>query len=206
MRALVLAAILCCIGCDDGGMGPTDAAPPVDAGTLVNDGSQMIVTTDSAVSGGAVSDGAIVAQDGGVPPSDSGPAAETGTIQGNVTRTARPRAGGIGALFIAVFDRDPVFDPDNVVVVGGDQINDADMNPSDVSIPYRIEAVPVRAETYFITAFLDDDGTVDTSDPDTLGPDRGDLISTMGLATPRVGVTEPGVVTKDIVLNINLPF
>ena len=170
----------------DGGPAPSDSGPvaPMDAG----------VTPDDA--------GPPRPSD---PPSepDSGAAASSASLVGVVTRTAEPRAGGVGHLYVAVFDRDPVLDRDSARVVGNARVDDADMRDPGAAIPYRVDELPPRSEPYFVIAFLDDNANVDPSAP---GPDRGDLVSLNGLSAPSVTAAGPEDVALDIVLNTTLPF
>lgn len=127
----------------------------------------------------------------------------TGTLFGVVTRSAAPMAGGVGGLYLAVFDGDPL---------GGGQpvantlIEGADMNAADVEIAYQIDGIPVRAEDYFVIGFLDDNGTVNPNDMSSQRPDRGDLVSLQGFGAPSVTVDTPGETEFDIDLNVNMPF
>lgn len=139
------------------------------------------------------------------PVADAPPAASGGSIGGTITRSAEPAAGGRGHLYVAVFDRDPVSMRDEAVVVARTIVMDADMSDPAAAIPYEVGGVPPRAEAYYVTAFLDDNGTVGT-DPATAGPDRGDLVALEGFASPSVVVDAEHRVTLDLVLNFNLPF
>lgn len=155
---------------------------------------------------------AVLACGGGSPPppdassaADAPPAASGGTIGGTITRSAEPAAGGRGHLYVAVFDRDPVSMREEAVVVARTIVIDADMSDPAAAIAYEVGGVPPRAEAYYVTAFLDDNGTVG-SDPATAGPDRGDLVALEGFASPSVVVDAERRVTLDLVLNFNLPF
>jgi len=161
---------------------------------------------DDAGSGGMADGGTAGETDaGGAGGTDAGGTAAAGRLEGVVTRTAEPRAGGIGHLYIAVFDRDPVTNRDSAVVVARTLIENADMSDDAAEIPYSVEEVPPRAEPYFVTAFLDDDGDAGM-DPETAGPDMGDLVVLEGLGSPQVTVSSAETVSFDIVLNTNLPF
>lgn len=139
------------------------------------------------------------------PAADAPPAAAGGSIGGTITRSAEPAAGGRGHLYVAVFDRDPVSARDEAVAVARTIVMDADMSDPSAAIPYEVGGVPPRAEAYYVTAFLDDNGTVG-SDPASAGPDRGDLVALEGLASPSVVVDAERRVPLDLVLNFNLPF
>lgn len=140
------------------------------------------------------------------PRPDADPTAPTATLSGNVVRTTAPKAGGLGNLFVAVFENDPVTSMSDAAPVGQALVEDADMSADDAAIPYEVTGIPVRAEPYFIVAFLDDNDNASTDDPATAGPDRGDLVSLQGLASPSVSLDQAGVTTYEIVLNIAMPF
>ena len=131
------------------------------------------------------------------------PATTTGTLHGDVTRTAMPRADGIGDLFVAVFDRDPVTEMAEAQVVAAARLEDVDMSSADARIAYEVTGIPPRAEPYFVIAFLDDNDNV--TDPTMAAPDRGDLVTIEGFGAPSVTVSEPVRVDRDLVLNLNVP-
>lgn len=177
------------IACDGEAPGSVDAAAPdATAAPPVVDAGE---TDSGRVDSGRGSDRDAAAPAGG------------GSLVGSIRRTAEPRAGGVGHVYVAVFDRDPVLNRDDAVLVGRALVEDADLRAPDATVSYRVNEVPPRAEPYFVTAFLDDNGTVDAANP---GPDRGDLVSLDGLASPSVTVDRAGDVPFDIVLNANLPF
>jgi hypothetical protein len=132
----------------------------------------------------------------------------TGTLFGSVTRTAEPAAGGVGPLFIAVLDGEPVSlgggPRPNVVAVT--LIPDADMRARDASIPYRVTGIPPRAQPYYVSAFLDDNRNADTTSESNAGPDRGDLVSLNGIGSFTVTIAEATDVRFNIVLNNRMPF
>ncbi len=57
-----------------------------------------------------------------------------------------------------------------------------------------------------MSVFLDDNGTVDVSSEESAGPDKGDLISLEGFASPIVIIDAPGAFELDIDLNMAMPF
>ncbi|GAB5543086.1 MAG: hypothetical protein RLO52_26805 [Sandaracinaceae bacterium] len=185
-RIWVMCVLLSAFGCDgespamDAGTDRVDAAPAPDAGPPAE-------------------------PDAGDPPAPDAAAGMTGGLAGVVTRTAMPRAGGVGHLYLAVFDRDPVTNRDTAMVVGRVIVEDADMSSADAAIPYAIDGIPPRAEPYFVSGFLDDNMNAGT-DPETAGPDRGDLVTLEGFGSPTVTVSSAETVAYDIVLNTNLPF
>ena len=132
------------------------------------------------------------------------PAPTTATLHGVVTRSGTPAVDGIGGLYIALFDMDPVVAMDEASVVGSAFVPDVDMSAAGASIAYEMADIPPRAEPYFVIAFLDDNDSV--TDPTAAAPDRGDLISLDGFAAPQVTLSEPTRVELDIDLTENLPF
>ena len=146
------------------------------------------------------------------PPADGGgdPAPDAGAsgavrLHGVVSRSVTPTADGDGDIYIAIFDRDPVLAMADAVAVGNAFLADADLSADGATVPYSVEDLPVRAEPYFVIAFMDDNGNVDPSDPESAGPDSGDLLSLRGLASLSVTLAEPGDRELDIDLNSVLP-
>ena len=126
-------------------------------------------------------------------------------LSGNVMRSVPPSEDGVGDLYIAVFDADPVWASDTAQLVGRQLITAADLSADGSSIAYRIEDIPPRSTAYYILGFLDDNGNVDGSAP---APDKGDLI-TFDLNTfgaPQVAITSGGEVIQDVDLNAEMPF
>ncbi len=128
---------------------------------------------------------------------------DTATLFGVVTRSAAPAAGGVGGLYLAVFDGDPL---GGGQLVANSRIVGADMTSPDAAIAYQIEGIPARADEYFIIGFLDDNETVDPNDEDSQRPDRGDLVSLQGFGAPKVTIDVAGEKEFDIDLNVNMPF
>jgi hypothetical protein len=190
-RASLLCAVLL-TACGGGSPDPDAATPPVDAAAPPAD------------------DAFVVPEDAFAPAADAGPvdapSAGAGSITGHVTRSAMPAAGGRGHLYVAVFTSDPVVDRMGARNVANARIDDVDMSAAGARVPYTVTGIPPRPEPYFVTAFLDDNRTVDPSSPESAGPDRGDLVALEGFGSPRVTVPDARPVTLDLVLNFNLPF
>lgn len=129
-----------------------------------------------------------------------------GTLVGKITRSTEPKSGGKGGLYVAIFERNPITDMNNPGLVARTFIPNADMSAAGASYDYTLGPIPPRAEAYYITAFLDDNNTVDMNDPSNAGPDRGDLVSLNGFSFPTVMVTQPSQQTLNLVLNTALPF
>ncbi len=129
-----------------------------------------------------------------------------GTLRGAVTRSTEPRAGGVGSVYVAVFEDDPVLRRDTARRVSEIVIDSADFSSPGARYTYEISDIPPRSEPYYIIAFLDDNATVDMSTPALAGPDRGDLISLEGLSAPTVVIPSATPVTVDLDLNFSLPF
>ena len=211
LRLFTLLMLAQALGCgDDDRVG--DASTPIDSGSTVGPDAGP-GTVDSGPP--AMTDGGPVAMDGGPPAmtdggpvaTDGGPVGSTGAIAGNVSRSASavPEADGVGPLYVAVFDQDPVTNRATATVVARVLVEGADLSSATATIPYAVEGIPPRAEAYYVTAFFDDDMNAG-SDPATAGPDRGDLVSLMGLGSPRVTVSGATTVDFDIVLNTALLF
>ncbi len=161
-----------------------------------------VVLASSLLLGACGDDGAATSD---VPMGDMAVASGTASLTGSVTRSATPTAGGDGDVYIAVFDRDPVLDMANAMVVGSGFLEDADLSADGATVPYTIEDIAVRAEPYFLIAFMDDNDNVDASDMANAGPDSGDLLSLRGLASVSVTLDTPGAHDLDIDLNSVLP-
>ncbi len=133
--------------------------------------------------------------------------AATGTLSGSVSRTASPGSAGDarGPVYIALFDRDPISNMSSAVVVSRVRIENVDLSGGGATIAYSLTDIPPRATDYFIVAFLDDNANVDPMST-SAGPDKGDLVSLDGFASPKVKVTAPEVKTHNLVLNSVLPF
>ena len=136
---------------------------------------------------------------------DASPAS-LGSLTGKITRSAMPMGDARGPVFVAMFDRDPVANQMTAQVVARAFIENADLAGANAQLAYTLPDIPPRAEDYYLIAFLDDNGNVDVNNPAGAGPDRGDLVSLDGLASPKVKVTAAGMTAHDIVLNSVLPF
>lgn len=138
---------------------------------------------------------------------DAPASAATGTLSGSVSRTATPSSTGDarGPVYVALFDRDPVANMSSAVVVARVRIENVDLSGSGATVAYSLTAIPPRAADYFIVAFLDDNANVDPTGT-SAGPDKGDLVSLDGFASPKVKVTAAEVKTQNLVLNSVLPF
>lgn len=161
----------------------------------------FVALTACLLSGACGDDGAAT----DAPPGDMASPSGAASLAGSVTRSAMPTAGADGDVYIAVFDRDPVLDMANAVAVGSGFIEDADLSADGAMVPYAVDDIPVRAEPYFLIAFMDDNDNVDASDMASAGPDSGDLLSLRGLASVSVTLDSPGAHDLDIDLNSVLP-
>lgn len=155
-------------------------------------------------SGGGDDGSATSGSDDGAPQDDSGDGGTgaQGSLTGSVTRTADPVNGGVGDLYVAVFDESPLVNME-AALVGQALIEDVDMTAADAVATYSIEGIPARPEPYFVVAFLDDNGTASTDAP---GPDMGDLVSLEGTGAPEVVVVPEETTAFNIVLNAVMPF
>ena len=89
-------------------------------------------------------------------------------------------------------------------------VDDADLSMDSSRITYRIEGIPLRAEPYYISAFLDDNDNVDEQMPDSIAPDKPDPIDAelqgFSLSFPTVTVDSAAEVTFDLDLKFKRPF
>jgi hypothetical protein len=139
--------------------------------------------------------------------SDPEPGMTTASLMGEVTRSIEPVHGGIGTLYLAVFELDPVENMDaGLMPLAQATVAEVDLHAEGSSVTYEITDIAPRAEPYFVTAFLDDNGTVNVADPETSGPDMGDLVSLDGFASPAVVLDKAGTLAFDIDLNFAMPF
>jgi len=129
-----------------------------------------------------------------------------GTLTGTITRSAAPANGGVGPVFVALFERNPVIDMMNPGLVAFQRIENVDFNPAGTMVTYELTGIPPRPEVYYITAFLDDNMSASVDSPESAGPDRGDLVALDGFASPSIAIDSETTFTKDLVLSISLPF
>lgn len=141
-------------------------------------------------------------QDMSAPPEDMTTQGTTATLTGTLTRSTDPRNGGIGNLYIAVLDGDPILGSPNLVA--RQLIENVDVNPADFSITYEVKDIPVRSEKYYYTAFLDDN--MNAGMGADAGPDKGDLIELSGFSVPTKVIDQPITYQVDITLNNAVPF
>jgi len=132
---------------------------------------------------------------------DTDPA--TASISGEITFSVPIVDDGVGNLYVAVFDKDPVWDSANATAMGQQIISDVDFNVDGPVPTYSISGIEPRSTAYYVLAFFDDNGTASEITPT---PDKGDLISfdlnTVG--APQVMIN--GDTTKDIDLNAEMPW
>lgn len=136
----------------------------------------------------------------------SNPGGGTAKVAGTITRSAAPMGDAVGDVYVALFDRDPVTQMSQAQLVARARIAGANLAAANATVPYELPDIPPRAETYYLVAFLDDNGNVDMAHPEKAGPDKGDLVSLDGLAAPKLAVTAPGTQAHNITLNSVLPF
>ncbi len=127
-------------------------------------------------------------------------------LAGSITRTAAPMGDGMGDVYVALFDRDPVAQMSQAQVVARQRLVGVNLAGAGASIAYELADITPRAADYYLVAFLDDNGNVDAAHPEQAGPDKGDLVSLDGLAAPKVAVTSAADHAHPITLNSVLPF
>ena len=200
----ITASVGLLMGCgSDPAMTGSDAgsSPTPDSGLSPDSGSPGL-----SDAGPGESDAGPGESDAGSGGSDADVPTGGATLVGTITRSAAPAAGGVGHLYIAVFDIDPVMNRDTAMLIANSRVENADMSAADASVTYSVPGIPPRAEPYFVTAFLDDNMSVVATDASSAGPDRGDLVAIMGFGSPSVAATSATEVAFDIDLNFNLPF
>lgn len=132
-----------------------------------------------------------------------------GVLVGKITRTAMPKNGGVGPVFVAMFEKNPITSSTSGAdpgLVAFQRIENVDFTDPATAVLFRLEAIPPRPEPYFITAFLDDNMSANTAMPESAGPDRDDLVSLDGIGSPKVTINAPGESTLDLVLNFAMIF
>lgn len=123
-------------------------------------------------------------------------------LSGTISRTATPKAGGKGPLYVAVFEGNPVVDSKNAVLVAQTVVTDADLSAPDAKVSYRIEGIAPSARERQVLAFLDDNRT---ARPPAPGPDAGDLVTLDGIGGIKVTLSMEKEVPLNLVLNAVIP-
>ncbi|HEY2516066.1 MAG TPA: hypothetical protein VGI39_34580 [Polyangiaceae bacterium] len=169
------------------------------------------VTPDATMAGGGSvqnsddSGAPAPAMDASQPPS-SCDASACASLVGAVKRTAtQPAHGGKGAVYVAVFEGNPVTDAAGAKVIVRTLLTDQDLSSAGASVAYRIDGIPTASAPYQVIAFLDDAQAVSTTKPQ---PASGDLISlqlTGGISGIPVTLADGGVTTLDLPLNALMP-
>jgi hypothetical protein len=178
---------------DDGSSGDVEGPPDASGGretdpdaTTTGDSTTGVTTTGND----ETTDGLTTGVDGMV------------SIAGSVTRTAMPTSGGVGNVYVAIFDADPIVSSD-ATPLGQAILESVDMSGEGAVSTYQIDGlVPTDAEL-FAVAFLDDNGNADQTSP---GPDMGDLVTLDGTGVPRFSLEPSGVTPLNLVLNAVMPF
>lgn len=139
------------------------------------------------------------------PGDESSGAADTGqggefSAGGTVSSDAAPFMDndGIGDLYIVAFD-----DMCGGNAATGTTIVGADLSDPANTVPFTIEGL--AAGTFFLTAFLDDNGD---ADPNAPGPNMGDIVMADGVMAGcvEVEIVDASVDGAALVLNLALPF
>ena len=132
---------------------------------------------------------------------DTDPGA-TFTVNGSIRQLdLQPWKGNdlAGPYFLAMFDACNADPPSPPIANGGGEADLSDGNTA----PFEFTDVPNG--TWYIVAFLDDNGNVDPKNP---APDQGDLVLADGFDPGCVEVVVDGadVTDVDVALNFVLPF
>ena len=179
---------------DGGGGGGADSSVAAPDGSSPS-GSDASTANDAAQGGDA----------GGMPGATCD-GATCASLVGRVVRkaTTKPQHGGIGNVYVAVFDGNPITDMNNAHVVGRVIVANADLSADTASVAYRVDGVPTRAAEYQVIAFLDDDHDATAQSP---APNKGDLasIDLAGFGGIKVTLAHAGDTSLDLPLNAALP-
>ena len=211
--AKLLAVALVACSSEGPGAGEVTSPVPTEAG---GPGRNETPKGTEPVAQGQTPTAGTVAGPVGNPPSQEPSASEgackdakaCGALTGVVKRTStKPKNGGKGALYLAVFRGSPITDEKSAVVVARQVIRSVDLSADGAQVSYRLQGIPVAAdEDYEVIAFLDDNGTATDASP---VPDKGDLcslqISGAGVSGVRARIPTAGDVALDIRLNVVMP-
>jgi hypothetical protein len=202
-RAVLVASVLyACGGASSSGDGSPGSSAGSDASVAL-DGSS--VHGDASVGVGDASSSPDASTDAATAPlgCDAG---TCGSLVGHVSRksTTMAQHGGVGNVYIAVFDGNPIADQANAKVVAQTVLMNVDLGASSASFAYRVDGIPVRAAEYQVVAFLDDDHNASATNP---APSKGDLVTIdlMAFGGVKAPVTKSGDTTLDLQLNAALP-
>ena len=127
------------------------------------------------------------------------------SLSGHVTRSAEIQEDGVGDLYVALFENNPVVlgEAPEPILVARVRLEAQDLNADDCAVRYTLEGIPPREEAYYVITFFDDNGTIDEEAP---GPDKGDLMSLSGPTADEVVLDAPEAFEHDMVLNAVMPI
>jgi hypothetical protein len=203
---LFFSALYMLVGCgsdaQSGRESGANDAGSVDAGSGATDGGAPSLADASSVLDAAVDVGVGV----GDASAASCDASSCASLVGHVVRkaTTKPQHGGIGNVYVAVFDGNPITDMAHARVVGRVIVADADLSSDTASVAYRVDGIPARATEYQVIAFLDDDHDATAQSP---APNKGDLasIDLAGFGGIKIVIAGAGDTSLDLPLNAALP-
>jgi hypothetical protein len=209
MKRSVLVALLLLSACS------SSSAPPSNGGGGDDVGAPDASSRGPVVDGAALTPAPVDASSGAPDAARDSGGADTGgpcsaascaALVGHVKRTStKPQHGGVGSVYVAVFDGNPVTDASHATVIARTLLAQVDLSADGAEVAYRVDGVPPRAQAYQVIAFLDDGGAVSSASPQ---PAAGDLIS-LQLAGSIEGVpitlAAAGDVTLDLPLNAVMP-
>ena len=182
---------------DDDTTANDDDAAPDDDDTTANDDDAAPDDDDTT----ADDDDAVDDDDAADDDDDSPPSGEA-LLGGVITRSADLEHDGLGDLYVAIFDGNPVDLVNTPNVLATHLLPATDLTDPTTQIAYAVAVVP-SGDLLHVMAFFDDNGNVDVSVP---GPDQSDLVSLEGLAAPTVVVASDDGGALDLDLNFAMPF
>ena len=140
------------------------------------------------------------------PPSVSDDGGASASLVGSVKRTStQPAHGGKGAVYVAVFQGNPVTNASGAKMIARTLLSNQDLSSAGAQVAYRIDSIPLASAPYEVIAFLDDANAVSAANPQ---PASGDLISLQlsgGISGVPVTLADPGLTSLDLPLNALMP-
>jgi hypothetical protein len=112
-----------------------------------------------------------------------------------------PGQDGIGDLYVAVFDKNPIADS-TAKPIGNQLVKGANLASPSAKVPYSVGGLPTNGGTVYVVAFLDDDGNAAADQK----PHKPDLVTLDGIGPITIKLQPSGTTTKDLVLNAEMPF
>ena len=159
--------------------GCTDEPPPAEPGNALTGCSEA---TSASASGG-----------------HEGTATVRGQVHLDAPDPFRQRGDGQGTLFVAIFANNPASTVE--APIARRHYPDVDLSSPGLTVEYELADIPLRVESYHLSAFLDDDESSSTVAP---RPSPGDTIAIASLTrrtVPTIQLCSAGTYQKDLALD-----